>query len=134
MGAESEDSCLNADDGFHPAAIIINGTCYRFSKTFTNFDEAKTICDGVNGQLIEPKSKEINDKLAKEARHVIGTGAYWLGIVDKLEDGKWRYISNGNEITFENWSSGQPNGESLHNSECSKTPEDTVKCVSTQGH
>ena len=53
----------------------------------------------------------------------LGTGAYWLGIIDKLEDGKWRYISNGNEITFENWSSGQPNGESIHNSQCSKTPE-----------
>ena len=77
--------------------------------TTKNFDDAKKTCNGVNGKMFEPRSKEINDDVATEARKLIGDDRwYWLGITDKVSEGNWSYNSNGQTISFENWFSGQP--------------------------
>ena len=53
--------------------------------------------------MFEPKSKEVNDKVATAAENISGSYQwYWLGITKDESDGKWKY-KNGKPITFMNW-------------------------------
>jgi len=108
-------ACQAANDGFHPA-LTISGKCYRISKEKKNFDDASRICSYHGGKPIEPKTKAINDEIATEAKYVNTYSLYnWIGINDKGTEGKWVYNSDGQEISWSNWDSGQPNDGSSAN-------------------
>merc|ERR1712062_613551 len=70
------------------------------------------------GKLLEPRSKIQND-YAKDLIDAIDGEIYqsyiWLGINDHLEEGKFVYSKSDEPIIFENWYSGQPNGETSEN-------------------
>ena len=66
------------------------------------FDDAKKMCNGVDGKLFEPKSKEVNDELATAVANIKEYEWYWLGITKEESDGTWKY-NNGEPISFTNW-------------------------------
>jgi len=95
------DACQNANDGFVMDFVIkVDGRCFRLSKTSGTPEDAQEMCNGVDGKMFEPKSKEVNDEVATAA---IYHSSYWLGITKDGSDGTWRY-KNGEQITYENWS------------------------------
>ena len=88
----------------------------RISKAGKNFDDASETCSTVGGKLPGPKTKAINDEIATEAINVLGSGnGYWLGINDAAKEGTWVYNSDGQEISWSNWRSGEPNEGSSRN-------------------
>ena len=95
-----------------------NFLSYRFSTTTKTFDDAKTTCKDVGGQISEPKSKAVNDELADEALNFNGGNSinHWLGVSDKISEGTWVYVSNGQAIPFDiPWYPGLPDGGSSKN-------------------
>ena len=77
--------------------------------------------------MAEPKSKEINDEIQKEASSVIGRGTwYWLGINDEETEGTWVYNSDGETIEWSNWQSGQGNYGSSENCAITSGSSDTT--------
>ena len=81
------------------------------------------MCESVGGKMAEPKSKEINDEIQKEASSVIGRGTwYWLGLNDEEKEGTWVYNSDGQKIEWSNWGKKEPSGGSKEN------------CVFSRGH
>jgi len=103
-------ACQDDNDEFYP--VIISGKCYRISKTKKSFDDAKKTCSSLDAKLLEPKTKAINEQIATEATNVNGNNWCWIGINDKGTEGKWVYTSDGQEISWSNWYSGQPNDDS----------------------
>ena len=82
---------------------------YRYSNTRKSWYDAKSSCESIGSQLIEPRTKEINDDIAAEAFDLYqGTLDYWMGISDEAEEGNWIYNSDGQSITFSNWLPGWP--------------------------
>merc|ERR1712062_259309 len=71
------------------------------------------------GQLFEPRSKIQNDygKDLVDAidGEIFTSSPIWLGINDHMEEGKFVYSKSEEPILFENWHSGQPNGETSQN-------------------
>ena len=64
------------------------------------FDDASETCTSLGSKLFGPKTKAINDEIATEARNVIGSNGYWLGINDEGTEGTWVYNSDGQEISW----------------------------------
>ena len=61
------------------------------------------------------ESAEENDFLT---RNVItaSTGAYWIGLSDQVENGKWIW-TDGSPLSYTNWGKNQPNNY-LGNQDC----------------
>ena len=70
-------------------------------------------------RLFQPKNKWINDLLFKwldnnNADPAYGDGT-WIGISDVIQENTFVYDSSNEEVTFVNWLSGQPNGDTDQN-------------------
>ena len=66
------------------------------------------------GQLFEPRSLSINEAVYRQAQITFSTADFWLGVTD-LKDQKYRYESDGTEVSMDQgtngmWADDQPNG------------------------
>ena len=69
--------------------------------------------------MFEPKSKDVNDKVATATANIKAYQWYWLGITKRESDGTWIY-NNGEQISFTNWDANtQQNGDN-----CARTQGD----------
>ena len=83
-----------------------------------SYSSAKQNClhqfgSSATGQLFEPRSLSINEAVHREAQITFSTAEFWLGVTD-LKDQKYRYESDGTEVSMDSgsngmWESGQPN-------------------------
>ena len=86
-----------------------------------SYSSAKQNClrqfgSSATGQLFEPRSLSINEAVYREAQNTFSTVDLvdiWLGVTD-LKDRKYRYESDGTEVSMDSgsngmWRSGQPN-------------------------
>ena len=62
--------------------------------------------------LPEPRSLEENNFLAN---FLSGNGWLFLGMTDRVEEDKWIWESDGTEVTWTHWLSGQPGGGTAEN-------------------
>ena len=65
------------------------------------------------GQLFEPRSLSINEAVYRQAQITFSTADFWLGVTD-LKDQKYRYESDGTEVSMDQgpngmWADDQPN-------------------------
>uniref|UniRef100_A0A3P8U3D8 Lymphocyte antigen 75 n=1 Tax=Amphiprion percula TaxID=161767 RepID=A0A3P8U3D8_AMPPE len=84
--------------------------CYAFDESFYNYslysmEQAKTICQKIDAELLTIKSKEENDFLAKYmSENPLISNRVWLG-VDLDDQGKPVSWQDGSALAFANWKS-----------------------------
>ena len=82
--------------------------CFQFEKK--TVVEALAFCNSIESKLFEPKDLPSNAFVTTEAK-ARGLTQFWIGIRDVQTEGTFRYDSNAEQITWNNWNSGQPNNE-----------------------
>ena len=83
-----------------------------------SYSSAKQNClhqfgSSATGQLFEPRSLSINEAVWWEAQKTFSPADFWLGVTD-LKDQKYRYESDGTEVSMDQgtngmWADDQPN-------------------------
>ena len=71
-------------------------------------DDARAFCNGIGSNLYEPRNLSSNAFVTREAK-AKGITQFWIGIRDVQTEDTFRYDSNGEQITWNNWKQGQPN-------------------------
>lgn len=105
-----------------PAAFVDLGTgCYYFSIQGSHtWDQAYFTCQlGFQGYLAEIGSAQEQTNIASYVKAVIDPAeeyAWWIGATDIIEEGSFRWMTTGNEVTYTYWDSGEPND--VNNEDC----------------
>ena len=97
---------------------MISGSCYYLETRQMSHSSAKQNClhqfgSSATGQLFEPRSLSINEAVYRESQKTFSTADFWLGVTD-LKDQKYRYESDGTEVSMDQgpngmWADDQPN-------------------------
>ena len=106
----------------------VDGKCYAFeydaSKGY-NYRQAQSKCKsnfgkGVRGTIFEPRSLQTMEKVFGVATELWNVGVPYdswkntrIGVKYDPIDKKFKYVSDGNPITIEPWSSGNPSEYSM---------------------
>lgn len=106
-----------------PYHKMISGSCYYLETRQMSHSSAKQNClhqfgSSATGQLFEPRSLSINEAVYRQAQITFSTADFWLGVTD-LKDQKYRYESDGTEVSMDQgpngmWADDQPNDSSDH--------------------
>lgn len=90
-------------------AACFNGHYYKVYNGQASWEDAATFCQSVGGHLATITSEEENTFLHDHLVSMGLSGAYF-GFSDVNIEGNWRWCT-GEEVTFTNWDSGEPNNE-----------------------
>jgi len=101
-----------------------NNHTYKRFDTAKTWSNAKLSCESLNGYLATITSKSENDWVTKKLLLSAPTPGIWIGGSDALIEGDWKW-SNGDEWTYTNWNSGEPNGQTSENHLQIYAPEGT---------
>lgn len=74
------------------------------------WDEAEKYFESLGGHLLIINSQEENDYAFQYMNESGYTSAYF-GLTDEKNDGEWKWVT-GEDVTYTNWASGEPNSES----------------------
>ena len=91
-------------------------SCIWLSRKTKNFDSANRECGRLtrNGRLFEPKSQLQNELVLTLVKDRQQKHKAWVGITDREFEGKFKYVSSGKDVFFENWAEGEPNNHLNH--------------------
>ncbi|XP_077991767.1 perlucin-like isoform X2 [Glandiceps talaboti] len=79
--------------------------CYFIKESeFYTYDEAETLCQGMDSQLVIIKDAELDLFLREFGSR---TSSVWIGITDREVEGTFRWSDN-TPLTYSNWSPPQP--------------------------
>ncbi|XP_051018058.1 CD209 antigen-like protein B [Acomys russatus] len=84
------------------------GSCYFFSKSQRNWNNAVTACQEVNAQLVIIESDEEQTFLQQTSK---AKGSTWMGLSDLKKEGTWLWV-DGSPLSsrFQKyWNRGEPN-------------------------
>ena len=81
---------------------LIQGKCYALDKFLRNFDDTQARCgqifgSNIGGKIFEPQSHQVIQEVLEFAKNILepDTLRIWVGITDKISEGKFVYYSNG---------------------------------------
>ena len=109
---------LANDDYFSQNSKLDDGHFYEYIDDEVNLTAAKAAASaktyyGLQGYLSTITSAEENSFITDKTSAII-----WLDASDKESDGTWKWLSgpeSGDELTYFNWASGEPNGDTSEN-------------------
>ena len=109
---------LANDDYFSQNSKLDDGHFYEYINDEVNLAKAKAAASaktyyGLQGYLSTITSAEENSFITDKTSSII-----WLDASDKESDGTWKWLSgpeSGDELTYFNWASGEPNGGTSEN-------------------
>ena len=82
---------------------------YCYVGTQLNYTLAEKHCNTLDGVLFEPRNEEVNSIVYNISNEVFGNGyQIWIGINDREKEDSFVYTSNGDPVTYLNWSPNQP--------------------------
>ena len=112
LGLPQGNTARNRNRGFDcPSGWYrILESCIWFSHEKKNFDRAHEHCGQVNerGRLFEPKNRLQNDLVLTLLKNRQKEKNAWVGITDRIEEGKFRYMSSYMPIFFSKWALSEP--------------------------
>ena len=65
-------------------------------------EDAKRSCASKGGRLFEPRNQQENKAVA-DAGQEIYRGYWWIGVENKIRDGKFKWAISKQNIDFSNW-------------------------------
>ena len=86
---------------------------------YRNFTAALTLCQDINGNLIEIESKAHQQKAIEIMKTSSFCDSTWIAWWDENDEGNWvSAINSSKHLTgnsFQNWAPGEPNGDTFSN-------------------
>ena len=86
---------------------------------YRNFTTALTLCQDVNGNLIEIESEDHQQKAIEIMKTSSFCDKTWIAWWDENDEGNWTSAINSSKhlsgSSFQSWRRGEPNGETLEN-------------------
>ena len=73
-----------------------------------SWGEAKTFCEEQGGHLVTITSADEQDAIYEYAKQFDIHSDIWIGVSDTNVEGDWSHWITGEEVTFTNWGTGEP--------------------------
>ncbi|XP_062266233.1 C-type lectin domain family 4 member E-like [Platichthys flesus] len=103
-----DETCPRCEDGWEPHG----GKCYFFSSVTLTWNESRTRCKSMGGDLVVINSREeqrfLQSRLMKKMCKP--EDEFWIGLTDSEEEGEWLWVDDTRlnaSLTF--WCEGEPN-------------------------
>ncbi|KAI8499358.1 hypothetical protein Bbelb_231220 [Branchiostoma belcheri] len=84
------------------------GTCYKFFSKEKTFSKADEICRKDGGTLAMPRDEETNAYINSLSKSQGGNYAYWIGLHDQCEEGKFEWVDGSALGEYRKWHPGRP--------------------------
>ena len=85
----------------------MQGSCYKFSSSQTNWDSAKAACEALGSHLVVINSQAEQQAIAANVN--VHGWRTWIGMRrDPQDRSLWLWV-DGSRPTFTHWYSGEPN-------------------------
>ena len=85
-------------------AKVFLGHHYLFMPEKLSWQDAKKVCEGMDGHLVTITSKEENEFVFKLTSKKKNT---WIGCTDEQQEGTWEWVT-GEKFLFKHWADGEP--------------------------
>lgn len=105
---------INKDIRLPQNAVEYHGHYYYVYELsdVTSWEEAKEYCESQGGHLATITSKEEDEFVFSYLQDNFEYESAYLGLTDREEEGNWIW-DNGEEVSYMNWHSGEPNDENV---------------------
>ena len=97
-GSEDEENVL--EFGGHQYKL--------YNENSMTWEEAKAFCEEQGGHLVTITSADEQDAIYQYAKQFDVHSDIWIGISDVEVEGDWSHWITGEEVTFTNWGTGEP--------------------------
>ncbi|XP_053302318.1 C-type lectin domain family 6 member A [Pleuronectes platessa] len=108
------ETCPRCEDGWEPHG----GKCYFFSSVKLTWNESRTQCKSMRGDLVVINSREEQRLLESKVREKMDNfeDMFWIGLTDSENEGEWLWVDDTRldpSLTF--WREGEPNNWNVEN-------------------
>ncbi|XP_034456850.1 C-type lectin domain family 4 member E-like [Hippoglossus hippoglossus] len=112
------ETCPRCEDGWEPHG----GKCYFFSSVTLTWDQSRTQCTSMRGDLVVINNREEQEFLECRLRGKMNNpeDKFWIGLTDSKNEGEWLWVDNtqlDTSLTFwrhrepDNWRGLNSDGE-----------------------
>ncbi|XP_047195191.1 CD209 antigen-like protein C [Hippoglossus stenolepis] len=113
-----DEACPRCEDGWEPHG----GKCYFFSLFTLTWNQSRTQCRSMRGDLVVINNREEQEFLECRLRGKMETAEdkFWIGLTDSKNEGEWLWVDDTRldpSFTFwyhyepDNWTEENPDGE-----------------------
>ena len=89
--------------------------CYGYIKQAETWHDAQATCKALEGFLAEPRTF-VEHVFVKGLVQQYDGGDAWIGLTDKVHDGKWFWANHGDPLSeFTDWAPTKPDDGTLSN-------------------
>ncbi|XP_078679567.1 collectin-10-like [Branchiostoma floridae x Branchiostoma belcheri] len=88
-----------------------HGTCFKAFDTSKTFSGAANACGADGGTLAMPRDAETNTFLASMSKSVSHIWAFWFGLHDRREEGRFQWMDGSALGSYRSWAPGQPDSD-----------------------
>ena len=88
--------------------VKIGNKDYLFNTDKKSYLAANNSCFDHGGILFEPRDESVNSEVA-EVAVAMGVTRFWFGVNDLDLENSFVYSSSGDQLTWTNWRTGEPN-------------------------
>lgn len=110
-GAKYYADCVNAEIEKienEKQPLEFNNHYYKFYDNSMTWEEAKAFCEEQGGHLVTITSADEQDAIYEYAKQFDIHSDIWIGVSDTNVEGDWSHWITGEEVTFTNWGTGEP--------------------------
>ncbi|XP_047195189.1 hepatic lectin-like isoform X5 [Hippoglossus stenolepis] len=124
----THEACPRCEDGWEPHG----GKCYFFSSVTLTWDQSRTECRSMRGDLVVINNREEQRFLVSRLRGKMDThdDRFWIGLTDSKNESEWLWVDDtrlNTSLTF--WRDYEPNNLKYDNSD----GEDCVRMGQKKG-
>ncbi|XP_060948466.1 CD209 antigen-like protein E [Limanda limanda] len=120
-----DETCPRCEDGWEPHG----GKCYFFSWVILTWDQSRTQCKSMSGDLVVINNREEQRFLQSRVSENMDKAEdmFWIGLTDTKNEGEWLWVDNTQlnpRLRF--WGGGQPDnwtGENPDGEDCVRMGE-----------
>ncbi|XP_060948484.1 C-type lectin domain family 4 member E-like [Limanda limanda] len=112
-----DETCPRCEDGWEPHG----GKCYFFSSVTLTWNESRTQCISMSGDLVVINNREEQRFLESRVRGKMDTDdKFWIGLTDSKNKGEWLWVDDtrlDSSVKFwlgnnpDDWRGEKPDGE-----------------------
>lgn len=106
----TQDISLAIND--EQTSLEYNGHKYTFyTDGYMSWEEARDFCEAQGGHLVTITSEDEQNAIYNYIKQFNTDTDIWIGISDAESEGDWSHWVTGEEVTYTNWGSGEPDND-----------------------